>query len=79
MYVTNALELEEMIYGSDNDGSSIELWASSKDALPPYTDLKHQWGAAATEFFDDSDPGKIAISNVYLHNPEKNPLDNFEE
>ena len=79
MYVTNTLELEEMIYGSDTDGSSIELWASSKDALPPYTDLKHKWGAAATEFFDDSDPGKIAISNVYLHNPETNPLDTFEE
>ena len=79
MYVTNTFELEEMINGSDADGSSIQLWASSKDALPPYTDLKHQWGAARTEFFDDSDPGKIAITNVYLHNPETNSLDTFEE
>ena len=79
MYVTNDLEIEETSYGSSSGGSSIELWASSKDALPPYTDLMHQWGAARTEIFDDSDPGKIAITNVYLRDPETNPLDTFEE
>ena len=77
-YLTNQYVLEETSTGNGTDGATINLWTSSKDALPPFTDLKHRWGAARTEVFDDSDPGKIAIVNLYLDS-NTNDIDTFEE
>ena len=71
--------IEENAQGSATDSATIVLWESSKDALPPFTDLKYQWGAARTERFDSSDPGKIAVVNIYFDSPAGNPLDSFSE
>ena len=56
---------------------TVRLWESSKDALPPFTELKHKWGAANTERFDSTGEGKIAVLNVYFHEPARNPLDTY--
>ena len=65
--------------GNSGDTLTVELWESSKDALPPYTDLKYQWGAANTERFDPTGYGKIAVLNVYFDDPSLNPLNEFTE
>ena len=66
--------------GFDQTGSlSVRLWESSKDALPPYTGLKYQWGACRTERWDPSDPGKRAVFNLYLDEPLSNPLSSISE
>ena len=56
---------------------TVQLWESSKDALPPFTELKYDWGAANTERFDSSGAGKIAVLNVYFHDPAENPLEGY--
>jgi LruC domain-containing protein len=79
IYLNQAGEIEDTILGSGSDSASIVLWESSKDALPPYTGLKYQWGAARTERFDSSDPGKIAVVNIYFDSAASNPLEGFSE
>ena len=71
--------IEATTTGSGSDSSSIQVWNSSKDILPPYTALKHTWGAARTERFDDSDASKAAVITVYFSDPSANPLSGFSE
>lgn len=77
VYINTDGEIENTSIGFDIDKLSVKLWQSSKDALPPYTDLKYQWGAARTERFDTSEPGKRAVIRVYFDSPEINPLETF--
>ena len=79
IYLNQSGEIEDTIFGSGSDSASIVLWQSSKDALPPFTDLKYKWGAARTERFDSSDPGKIAVVNIHFDSAASNPLDGFSE
>ena len=46
--------IEENTLGNASDEATVVLWESSKDALPPFTDMMYQWGAARTERFDPS-------------------------
>ena len=80
LYLSNEGHTENVATGT-NDSSTltVRLWDSSKDALPPYTGLKHKWGAARTERFDPSNPGKRAVLNLYLDSPSANPLNTFSE
>ena len=39
--------------------------------------MMYKWGAARTERFDPSAPGKIAVVNLYFDSPSSNPLDSF--
>ena len=77
MYFDFNGEIEENTLGNASDEATVVLWESSKDALPPFTDLKYQWGAARTERFDSSDPGKVAVVNMYFDDPASNPLEGF--
>ena len=70
-------EIEENTLGNASDEATVVLWQSSKDALPPFTDMMYKWGAARTERFDPSDPGKIAVVNMYFDDPASNPLEGF--
>ena len=72
-------EREETSNGSASEELTVQLWNSSMDVLPPYTALKHKWGAARTERFDDSDASKAAVLTVYLDDPASNPLATFSE
>ena len=72
-------EIEDTATNSGSDAASIQIWVSSKDILPPYTTLKHKWGAARTERFDESGAGKAAIVTVYFADPGSNPLAGFSE
>jgi LruC domain-containing protein len=79
IYLDQAGEMEANTLGSATDSATVMLWESSKDALPPYTGLKYQWGAARTERFDPSAAGKLAVVNVYFDSAASNPLATFEE
>jgi LruC domain-containing protein/uncharacterized repeat protein (TIGR01451 family) len=79
IYLDQAGEMEANTLGSATDSATVVLWESSKDALPPYTGLKYQWGAARTERFDPSAAGKLAVVNVYFDSAASNPLATFEE
>lgn len=70
---------EETTTGSGSGSSSIQVWNSSKDIMPPHTTLKHKWGAARTERFDDSDTSKAAVVTFYFSDPSANPLSGFSE
>ena len=61
-------DIETVVTGSGRDAAEIEVWASSQDVLPPYTGLKHKWGCARTERFDDSVEAKSAVVTLYLMN-----------
>jgi LruC domain-containing protein/uncharacterized repeat protein (TIGR01451 family) len=77
IYLDENGEVDLTDNGFETDGLTVQLWSSSEDALPPFTDLKYQWGAARTERFDPSSAGKIAVATVYFDSPDQNPLSNF--
>lgn len=77
VYLNQDGSMDEIAVGSSTDGATLQLWSSSRDALPAFTDLKYQWGAARTERFDSSEPGKIAVVNIYFDSAETNPLETF--
>ena len=77
LYLNTNGSLEQNEVGSSTDGATLQLWSSSRDALPAYTGLKYDWGAARTERFDPSAPGKMAVVNIYFDSAEANPLETF--
>ena len=79
LYLAQDGSIEDSAIGSGTDGTTVQLWESSRDALPAYTDLKYQWGAARTERFDDSAAGKIAVVTIYFDSPVANALATFSE
>lgn len=79
IYLAQDGSIEDSEIGASTDGATIQLWKSSRDALPAYTDLKYKWGAARTERFDDSAAGKIAVVTIYFDSPVANPLATFSE
>ena len=75
----NTGQIDELINGTGDGAVSIQAWNSSKDVLPAYTTLKHKWGAARTERFDDSEDSKAAVITIYFNDSSANPLSGFSE
>ena len=72
-------QIDELVNGTGDGSASIQAWSSSKDVLPAYTTLKHKWGAARTERFDESGVGKAAVITFHFSDPSANPLAEFSE
>lgn len=63
--------------GSDFNTVTADVFASTRDAMPPNVNTRYSWGPSRTERFDATEPGKRAVVQLTLAAADLNPLSTF--
>ena len=63
--------------GSDYDGLTADVFASTREAMPPNANTRYSWGPSRTERLDATQPGKRAVVQISLDEPALNPYSSF--